>query len=273
MTVARSQVDTLERFDPERANVQREDVQRKAANIKLSFVGANPHPRIEPFDRLDTVVSYFIGNDPDKWRPDVPVWGGVRYVDLYPGVDLEITSEGGQMVQRLAARPGADLSAVRLRVEGADAVTVDGDALRLSTAAGEVRPAAAAGRTGRRRRGRQCSRAARRRSTLPRPLPSTQSALGNADNRQSQIRNPRPTTPPTCSTAPSWAAVADDWGYGIAVDGAGSAYVTGYTYSSDFPTTPGAFDTSYNGGWRCLRGQAEPGRQRAGLRHLPGRQW
>ena len=39
-----------------------------------------------------------------------------------------------------------------------------------------------------------------------------------------------------------------DNGYGIAVDGAGSAYVTGYTQSSDFPTTPGAFDRSYNGG-------------------------
>ena len=40
--------------------------------------------------------------------------------------------------------------------------------------------------------------------------------------------------------------------------------------SSDFPTTPGAFDTSYNGGRRRLRGQAEPHRQRGGLRHIPG---
>jgi len=35
-------------------------------------------------------------------------------------------------------------------------------------------------------------------------------------------------------------------GYGIAVAG-GNAYITGYTNSSDFPTTPGAYDTTYNG--------------------------
>ena len=39
----------------------------------------------------------------------------------------------------------------------------------------------------------------------------------------------------------------EDWGEAIAVDAAGSAYVTGYTYAPDFPVTGGAFDTTRAG--------------------------
>ncbi len=41
--------------------------------------------------------------------------------------------------------------------------------------------------------------------------------------------------------------VSLDEGNDIALDTSGSAYVTGQTFSSDFPTTVGAFDTTFNG--------------------------
>jgi len=40
---------------------------------------------------------------------------------------------------------------------------------------------------------------------------------------------------------------ATDWGDSIVVDEAGTAYITGPAGSSDFPTTPGAFDPTHNG--------------------------
>ncbi|HSN73556.1 MAG TPA: SBBP repeat-containing protein, partial [Anaerolineae bacterium] len=50
----------------------------------------------------------------------------------------------------------------------------------------------------------------------------------------------------------------NDWGNGIAVDGMGRAYVTGFAASSDFPTTPGAFDPTYAGGTCGLPGSPYP---------------
>jgi hypothetical protein len=42
-----------------------------------------------------------------------------------------------------------------------------------------------------------------------------------------------------------------DWdeGYAIAVDGSGNAYVTGWTISTDYDVTPGAFQTRNGGSW------------------------
>jgi len=81
------------------AKQQQTDAPRRAVHVRLSFPGANPSPRLEPLNRLDTVVSYFIGSTPEEWHPDVPVWGGVRYRDVYRA--LTSNSRGG-----MASGPG-----------------------------------------------------------------------------------------------------------------------------------------------------------------------
>jgi hypothetical protein len=86
---------------------------RKGREPQTLLCRRQPHPRLEPTTRLETKVSYFLGKDPASWHADVPVWGGVRYVDLYPGVDLEIGYHVGAYDStpspwRLVVREGAE---------------------------------------------------------------------------------------------------------------------------------------------------------------------
>src|SRR5579885_224132 len=61
---------------------------QKGAVLRWKLVGSNPTPNVQPADRLPASVNIFIGNDPSKWRKDVPVFGKVKYDRVYPGIDL-----------------------------------------------------------------------------------------------------------------------------------------------------------------------------------------
>ncbi len=216
-----------------------------AVNFRLTFVGANPRVRLQPFGRKNTLVSFFLGNDPARWRSAVPVWSGVRYVDLYPGIDLEVTSVSGRWTWRLVPRtPTADISRVRLRVEGADSVTWTGSGLRLDTEVGAFNLP-----------GIEVDTEAR----LARPL-----VQGDA-NAGFEVAAPL-ARPRRQDIAPEGQGITNDLIYstflggtnyegkdgygGLDVDADGNAYVVGDTMSNDFPTTPGVIKPHLANGFR-----------------------
>jgi hypothetical protein len=215
----------------------------KAVHLKLSFPGANPHSRLEPFDRLDTHVSYFIGGDPADWHADVPVWGGVRYVDLYPGIDLELAGQDGGLAPRLVVRDGEgawQLTRVRLQVEGAGALALGGDHLRLGTPLGDFTlPLFQVGGAG----GANRFHPALTGDQIAWPFATS------ADDAPSTIHDPRSPAddPADLLYATFLGGTSFDWGIDIAVDGSGNAYVTGRTESPDFPAAVGpGYDISLN---------------------------
>ena len=204
-------------------------------NIKLSFPGSNPNPRLEPINRLNTNVSYFGGKKESDWRADVPVWGGVRYLDLYPGVDLEITSEDNQLVQRILVHDQKNLNAVKLKIEGVEDIKLADDSILLETSAGEF--------------------------TIPllkisgisaydkQPLPAIDGQVvvsPFSTIRSDNLNSPRRTGLADLIYSTYLGGSNVDQSFAIAIDSGGFAYVTGQTASTDFPTTIG--DTTYNGG-------------------------
>jgi YVTN family beta-propeller protein len=224
----------------------------QGVNLKLSFANANPAPRLEPFNPIELPLSYFGGRDPAAWQTNVPVWGGVRYVELYPGLDLEITAEAGQVVTRLVVREaalmesGSSLQDVSLQVEGAAEIAVnEAGQLRLTTTIGQFTWPLL-----------QLVGA----DDQPLALPAAPKQVG-----EFEIAAPfAPAVKRAGSSLPAEVVAAEaadllystflggssggEEGRAIAVDQAGNAYVVGNTISADFPVTPGAFDTSLDSG-------------------------
>jgi hypothetical protein len=110
--------------------------QTRAVNFRIRFIGSNPSPRIEPFSKVETPISYFIGNQPGEWHPAVALWEGVRYSDLYPGIDLVIEGDASQKHAPqprwyLDIRSGGDPNQVKLQIEGPHNINIAGDIIRL----------------------------------------------------------------------------------------------------------------------------------------------
>ncbi|HEX7316605.1 MAG TPA: SBBP repeat-containing protein [Pyrinomonadaceae bacterium] len=109
--------------------------------VNMRFVGANPRAEVLGEGALAGRVNYFVGRDTSKWRSNLRTFKGVRYRELYPGVDLVFHggSDGTQLEYDFVLAPGADPRNVRLRFEGADRIGLGKDGeLLLHTKEGTI---------------------------------------------------------------------------------------------------------------------------------------
>jgi hypothetical protein len=84
----------------------------------LQLVHANPAASITGGDELPGKVNYFIGNDPQRWRTNLPTYSQVRYRNVYPGIDLVYYgNQSGQLEYDLVVSPGADPRAILLAID------------------------------------------------------------------------------------------------------------------------------------------------------------
>jgi hypothetical protein len=206
---------------------------RMGVLLRVAFEGSNA-VRPEPQDELPHRSNYFLGSDASKWRTDVRNYGKVAYRDLYDGIDLIYGAAEDGVKYEFVVRPGADLARIDVVYEGIESLHVD-DAgeLVVNTAIGSLR------------------------DTAPYAYQGTGDevecdfVLRSATSYGFDCRGwdtSRPLVIDPLVYATYLGGSSDDYGYSIAVDSSGSAYVTGPVASANFPMTPGAFNTSYNGG-------------------------
>src|SRR5438876_4733365 len=206
--------------------------------LRMKFVGANPKTRVKGQKELPGKANYFIGNDPKKWRTNVPTYAKVQYRDLYPGINLVYYDNRRRMEFDFLLAPGANPNLIRLEVKGADRLDVDarGD-LVLHARGGQLRlqkPAVY-----------QEVKGIRQEVSGRYVLTDSYQIgfqLGAYDATRPVIIDP------VLFYSTYLGGGGDDVGNSIAVDESGDAYVTGQIDSTNFPTTPGAFQATSMGG-------------------------
>ena len=201
----------------------------QGVGLKLVFVGANPDAQLQPFAPLKTSVSYFTGQASTNWQTATPVWAGVRYKNLYPGIDLVLAGQKGRLLPQLIVQPDANLAQVKFRITGADDLRLYNDHLVIQTVQGQFTlPLLQVVR--------EISR-----SGIVEPIPSP---ILNGIEVVSPFASPNSHSV-TSQAGPDLlysaflGGEAAEVGQAIVVDDDGNAYVTGQTQSIDFPISSG----------------------------------
>jgi hypothetical protein len=194
--------------------------------LRMQLVGASATPQVAGLDQLPGTSNYFIGNDPSQWHTNVPNFARVAYQGLYPGVDLVYYGNQRQLEYDFVVAPGASAGAIRLEFQGAESMALDAQGnLVLHTAGGDVVEQAPV----------LYQQSGGVRQAVPGRFVlegdgQVGFAVGAYDASRPLIIDP------VLSYSTYLGGSGGDSGLGIAVDGAGNAYLTGRTTSTDFPT-------------------------------------
>lgn len=89
-----------------------------ATALRIRLVGVNPARKVEGLDELPGKSNYFIGNDPKKWRTNVPMYAKVKYSDIYPGSDLIYYGNQRRLEYDFVVAPGPNPKAIQLAIAG-----------------------------------------------------------------------------------------------------------------------------------------------------------
>lgn len=241
---------------------------------RLRFVGSNPQTKIKGLHKSRATFNYFKGNDPKKWIRGAQTFVSVLYEEIYPNIDLVLDGEHGLEVLEFYMKPGGNVHQIQLEFDGEkiDAEKVNlsqrEDIIKLqirkivrnfelavdsvldySTFLGgsdeESAWIIAVDSLG-------CAYVAG--ETYLGDYPTTFGAFDTIFSGEGDIFVSKldPSGSNLIYSTFIGGSVDHTDGVegadGIAVDEFGNVYLTGWTSATDFPTTPTAFDRSFNGG-------------------------
>lgn len=217
--------------------------------IRMRLVGADPNPSVSGIHGLNTKAHYLLGNRRTEWSRDTSLFAGVRYEQVYPGIDLVYSGRGGRMEYDFQLASGIDPGAIVLAFRGQDGLYIEpGGDLVLRTPVGEI--------VHRRPRAFQVLGRVRREVEV-RYVGRGQGRVGFSISEWDR-RSPLVIDPVLEYSTYLGGTCGCEESRGIAVDGSGAAYIVGSVDSSNFPTSEGSLQPSNAGSTDAFVAKVHP---------------
>lgn len=203
---------------------------------KVNFLGASSNVQPIADKAISSYNNYFIGNDKSKWQSGCKIYQGITYKNMYPNIDVRYYTDQGTLKYDLIVHPGGNINAIALQYEGVNSLQVQNKELIIGTSVGEVKelyPYTYQVMN----KGRQT-------------LDCKYVVKNNIVTFKVKDYSPNATIiidPQLifCSFAGS---TSDNWGYTATPGPDGSFFAGGISFGDGYPTSPGAFDQTWNNG-------------------------
>ncbi len=212
-------------FDSQRVTTLLADGQA----VSMSLVGAAAYA-FEGVGQLPSKSNYFRGADRSQWTSDIPNYQSIVSPGIYPGIDLKYYGTNSQLEHDFIVAPGVDPGQIKLGFEGHESLALDGQGNLVIAAGGSQlvlrAPVSYQPDEDGARRPVQSSFVA------PENGPVT-IALGAYDPTKQLVIDPVL----SFVYATPFGGTGLEKAYRLKVASDGTAYITGETSSTDFPTS------------------------------------
>lgn len=211
-------------FDSIRGTQQNNIPERDVTSI--TFPNANKNIIITDEGKSEYKVNYINGNNPAAWRTDVPTSESIIYKNIFDNIDLRIYGNESKIEYDWIVKPGGGANEIRFKYNSIKNISISPDGgLTVSTKFGEIlhkKPEAWQIINGRK---------------IPVAVEFKQYAENSFGFKTSEYNKKYELIidPLIIPYSTYVGGTNVDYGYAIAVDSSGSAYITGYTSSSDYP--------------------------------------
>jgi len=191
----------------------------------LILLNSNPNAQIAASDQQEYYENYYTTGDADHGITNVHTYKTVTYKNIYPNIDFILHSREEGMEYSFIVHPGGKVGDIQIQWNGTEASkALANGGFKFSNSLGTIKESAPKSFAG----GKMVESSFEKKGFK----------VGNYDERKDLLIDP------TLLWGTYYGGSAADAAQGLAVDGSGNAYITGYTVSTNGIATSGAYQTS-----------------------------